>query len=128
MADRSEIMVDCLFVGFGGFLGSVCRYLVGLIPIKSESGFPIKTLIINVAGAFIIGMIATIASKNKSLNPHLVLMIKVGVCGGFTTFSTFAYETTDLMKSGSMVVAIGYVCASVILSVLSVFVAQMVFD
>ena len=121
-------MVDCLFVGFGGFLGSVCRYLVGLLPIKSENGFPIKTLIINVVGAFVIGVIATIASKNKSLNPHLVLMIKVGVCGGFTTFSTFAYETTDLMKSGSMVVAIGYVCASVILSVLSVFVAQMVFD
>ena len=122
------IMLNCLFVGLGGFIGSVFRYLIGFLPIKSESGFPIKTLIINVLGAFIIGIIATLADKNRYMNPQLVLMIKVGICGGFTTFSTFAYETTDLLKNGNMAIAISYVCASVILSVIAVFATQILFD
>lgn len=121
-------MLNCLFVGLGGFIGSVCRYLIGLLPIKPENGFPVKTLMINIVGAFIIGMIAALADKNKSFNPQIVLMIKVGVCGGFTTFSTFAYETTDLLKNGNMMIAISYVSASVILSVLAVFIAQVLFE
>ena len=51
-------MAECLFVGIGGFIGSVCRYLIGLIPISPSNGFPVKTLVINVAGAFAIGLIA----------------------------------------------------------------------
>jgi CrcB protein len=121
-------MQNCIFVGIGGFIGSVCRYIIGLIPIGQENEFPIKTLLINILGAFIIGAITTIADKGKYLNPQLVLMIKVGICGGFTTFSTFAYETTDLLKNGNMIIALGYVCASVILSVLAVFVAQILFQ
>ena len=121
-------MLNCFFVGLGGFIGSVCRYLIGLLPIKPENGFPVKTLMINIVGAFIIGMIAALADKNKSLNPQFVLMIKVGVCGGFTTFSTFAYETADLLKNGNMMIAISYVSASVILSVVAVFIAQVLFE
>ena len=89
-------MINCLFVGLGGFIGAVCRYLIGLLPVQSESGFPYKTFLINVAGAFLIGCIATYAGKHPAVNPQLVLFLKVGICGGFTTFSTFAFETTDL--------------------------------
>ena len=50
-------MINCLFVGMGGFIGSVCRYLLGLLPVENSQGFPVKTLIINVTGAFVIGIV-----------------------------------------------------------------------
>ena len=118
-------MLNCLLVGIGGFIGTVCRYLIGLLPVETNNGFPIKTLIINIAGSFCIGLITALAVKNKELNDHIVLMLKVGVCGGFTTFSTFAYESTDLMKTGHIGIAVAYVCTSIILGVLAVFAAQM---
>ena len=118
-------MLNCLMVGIGGFIGSVCRYLIGLLSVETNSGFPVKTMLINVAGAFLIGLITALAVKNKDLNEQVVLLLKVGVCGGFTTFSTFAYETTDLMKNGHAVSALIFVCASVILGVLAVYAAQM---
>ena len=57
-------MINCLFVGMGGFIGSVCRYLLGLLPVENSQGFPVKTLIINVTGAFVIGIVAAAAAKN----------------------------------------------------------------
>lgn len=117
-------MLNCILVGIGGFIGTVLRYLIGLIPFKLDNGFPIKTLIINVLGAFIISLVTAMATKDKSINPQLVLMLKVGVCGGFTTFSTFAYETTDLIKNDNIILALIYICASVILGVLAVYIAQ----
>ena len=118
-------MLNCLMVGIGGFFGSVCRYLVGLLPVEAGQGFPVKTLCVNVIGAFLISVITALAAKNKSLSPELVLMLRVGVCGGFTTFSTFAYESADLLKSGSAAVALCYVCASVALCILAVFAGQL---
>lgn len=121
-------MLECLLVGIGGFIGSVLRYLIGLLPIKPDNGFPVKTLFINVAGAFIISIIVATATKNKSLNPNLILMLKVGVCGGFTTFSTFAYETAELMQRGNVMVAVSYALSSVILGVLAIYFAQMIIN
>lgn len=118
-------MLNCLFVGIGGFIGAVLRYLVGLIPAKSQSGFPIKTLAINVVGALLISLIAAAAAKNKDLDPRLILFLKVGVCGGFTTFSTFAYESYDLMQGGQALCALGYMLASVVLGIGAVFVGQL---
>ena len=118
-------MLNCVIVGIGGFIGTVCRYLIGLLPIETNSGFPVKTLMINVLGSFVIGLITALAVKNKGLNEQIILMLKVGVCGGFTTFSTFAYESTDLIKSGHAGIALAYVCTSIILGVLAVFAAQM---
>ncbi len=117
-------MLECLLVGIGGFAGSVIRYMIGLLPIKPDNGFPVKTLFINVLGAFIIGIIAAVATKNKSLNPNIVLMLKVGVCGGFTTFSTFAYETAELLQNGNIFVALSYVMLSVMLGIMAVYFAQ----
>lgn len=118
-------MLDCLLVGIGGFIGAVCRYLFGFIPLKAESGFPVKTLTINLLGAFAIGLITALVIKNESFSPRLELLLKVGVCGGFTTFSTFAYETAGLMQSGSTGIALSYALTSVILCVGAVFGAQM---
>ena len=52
-----KLMINCLFVGIGGFVGSVCRYLMGLLPIETSQGFPVKTLLTNVIGAFVMGVI-----------------------------------------------------------------------
>lgn len=118
-------MINCLFVGMGGFIGSVCRYLLGLLPVENSQGFPVKTLIINVTSAFVIGIIAASAAKNTSLNPGLVLFLKVGICGGFTTFSTFAYETGAMMEKGQIGLALLYVILSAVFGVLAVFAGQM---
>lgn len=118
-------MLNCICVGIGGFFGSILRYLIGLIPVNPTDGFPVKTLVINILGAFALGLIAALASKNSSFDPHLLLLLKVGVCGGFTTFSTFAYEATGLMQSGSTVLGITYMLLSMILGVCAVILAQM---
>ena len=70
-----------------------------------------------------IGIITALAER-KNINPNLVLMLQVGVCGGFTTFSTFAYETSGLMKNGNTAQAVIYAVLSVVLCVLAVFAAQ----
>ena len=64
---EERTMINCLFVGMGGFIGSVCRYLLGLLPIETSQGFPVKTLITNVIGAFVIGIVAAAAAKNTAL-------------------------------------------------------------
>ena len=122
---EERMMINCLFVGMGGFIGSVCRYLLGLLPIETSQGFPVKTLITNVIGAFVIGIVAAAATKNTALNPRLVLFLKAGICGGFTTFSTFAYETGAMMEKGQTGLALLYVILSAILGVLAVFCGQL---
>ena len=118
-------MINCLFVGMGGFIGSVCRYLLGLLPIETSQGFPVKTLITNVIGAFVIGIIAAAAAKNTALNPKLVLFLKAGICGGFTTYSPFAYEPGTMMVRGQTGLALLYVILSAVLGVLAVFGGQL---
>lgn len=118
------MLLNCIFVGVGGFVGSVLRYLVGLVPLETGGGFPFKTLVINVAGAFAIGLICAAVAKGAGMDPRAVLLLKVGVCGGFTTFSTFALETHDLMQAGAWPAALVYVLASVVLSVAAVFAAE----
>ena len=117
-------MIECLYVGLGGFLGAVCRYLVSLIPLRTESGFPILTLFINIAGAFAVGLIAGLTTKEFALSQNAVLFLKVGLCGGFTTFSAFSLETVTLMRNGSYGVAAAYALLSVIFGVLAAFGAQ----
>ena len=117
-------MAECLFVGIGGFIGSVCRYLIGLIPLSPSNGFPVKTLVINIAGAFAIGLIAAAAAKNADISPRIVLLLKTGICGGFTTFSTFALEISDLVRGGSWAAAAAYMLLSLILGVAAVFAAE----
>lgn len=93
-------MLNCLAVGIGGFIGSVLRYLIGLVPVKETVIFPVKTFLINIVGCIAIGCIVGLTIKNVPLSPRLILLLKVGICGGFTTFSTFALETADLIQTG----------------------------
>lgn len=117
-------MIECIIVGAGGFVGAVCRYLIGMIPLKEGCAFPIKTLMINIVGSFMIGIVVALASETDFLNPRIVLFLKVGICGGFTTFSFFTLESADLIKSGKMQLAVIYTILSIILGVLAVFAGQ----
>lgn len=117
-------MLECLVVGMGGFLGSVLRYLIGKIPVNETMTFPIKTFAINLIGSFVIGILAALSVKYSSLNPRLVLFLKVGFCGGFTTFSTFALETSDLMQKGQTSIAVVYAVLSAVFGVLCVIGGQ----
>lgn len=104
-------MTGVLFTGLGGAVGAASRYLMCLIPNKYD--FPFITLAVNLIGAFLIGFIAGAASA-KSLSPNLVLFLKTGICGGFTTFSTFSLETLTLIEKGRMPAAVLYATASLL--------------
>ncbi|MBO5388112.1 MAG: fluoride efflux transporter CrcB [Lachnospiraceae bacterium] len=117
-------MLNAIVVGLGGFVGAICRYLIGLIQVNEVTTFPIKTFLINLIGCIIIGIITVAVTKNDSLNPHLILFLKVGVCGGFTTFSTFALETADLIKAGSPLMALLYMIGSVLVGVGVIFAVE----
>ena len=119
-------MLNCLVVALGGGIGACLRYLIGLLPLKEPFTFPVKTLFINILGCFVIGLIAAIAAKTTSLSPRTVLFIKTGLCGGFTTFSTFALETETLLKTGHIGLAVLYVALSVVVGVGLAFAGQLV--
>ncbi len=107
-----------LFVGLGGAFGAMLRYTISLLPYRGN--FPLLTLLTNLVGALAIGFIAGIAAK-KNTSKNLLLFLKTGVCGGFTTFSTFSLEAYTLLKTGSILPTILYVALSMVLCIGGVF-------
>ena len=102
--------MEFLSVAAGGAVGAAARYAVSLIPIKS--GFPILTLITNIIGALLIGFIVGAAEKHE-VPAWLMLFLKTGVCGGFTTFSTFSLEALGLMENKEYAAGAMYMILSV---------------
>ena len=92
--------MNLLAVGLGGALGAVCRYLIGQVVPKLDSGFPLGTFVVNLIGCFGIGLIVGFVGRHSGLDPRLVLFLQTGICGGFTTFSTFAFELLQLLTAG----------------------------
>ena len=117
-------MGNVICVGLGGMVGSVCRYLLGLLPLQTGTGFPVKTWLINLLGAFVIGMLSALATREPGLSPGWTLFWKTGVCGGFTAFSTFALETADLLQQGQGGMAALYALSSMVLGVGAVLAGQ----
>lgn len=115
------MIIKCLAVGAGGFIGSVFRYLIGLALFLNKWDIPLHTLAVNVIGAVIIGMIVKSAESYEAVNETAVLLLKVGVCGGFTTFSTFSLESLELLQSGKWLLFGAYVAASLVLCIGGVF-------
>jgi len=111
-----------LVVGAGGFVGAAMRYVAGgLVHRVVSPAFPWGTLFVNVAGCFAIGFLAVLAGEKGSIGPTGRLFWMVGVLGGFTTFSTFGYETFALARDGSHVLAAGNVVGQVLLGLAAVW-------
>jgi fluoride exporter len=111
-----------LLVGSGGFIGSVARYYVSKLNIVSGMfSLPVGTLLVNVTGSFILGALIGIADRNTALTLEWRLFLMVGLCGGFTTFSTFAGENLSLMHNGQFLAMAVYTGLSVFLGFIAVF-------
>ena len=113
----------------GGMAGTVSRYLLaGFVYQVFGTHFPYGTLVVNLIGCFIIGFLASLSEEKFLLSPNARLLLMVGFCGAFTTFSTFMLETANLMKDGENVRALVNVAASVIVGFLvfrlGVFIAE----
>ncbi|MGN0668890.1 MAG: fluoride efflux transporter CrcB [Angelakisella sp.] len=111
-----------LWVALGGALGAVLRYAVSLIPVRG--GFPVLTLLTNLLGALLIGFIAG-AVEISAPSPGLILFAKTGLCGGFTTFSTFSLESYTLIKAGQKGTAVLYIALSVGLCLLGIWLGHL---
>ena len=111
-----------LLVGSGGFIGSVLRYLVQHYMEKSlTSTFPWGTLIANIAGSFLIGIIFALAEKGNLLNAEWRIFLAVGFCGGFTTFSSFAYNNFNMINENALAPLFLNIGGNVFLGILAVY-------
>lgn len=109
----------CLVVMLGGALGSLARYLVAWWALPISQGLPWGTILINVSGSFLIGLFGTLTLSAGRLpaSENLRLFVMIGICGGFTTFSSFSLQTLDLLRAGAVWRAGVNVVASVVLCV-----------
>jgi CrcB protein len=111
-----------LYVGLGGALGSVSRFaLTYMIQSRQLSLFPVATLLINVSGSLLLGFIMRYATDSTLLSAEVRLLLTTGFCGGYTTFSTFSYETAKLYEDGDYRRAALYAALSVVLSLAGMF-------
>lgn len=119
-----EIVINCLCVGAGGCIGAIARYLMGFLVSTHQSGFPLGTFAINIIGAFAIAFIATWFLRSVGLDGRLLLFLMTGVCGGFTTFSSFTWESLQLIQRGDVLIAGAYIVGSCALCLLASLVGQ----
>ena len=109
-----ELLKTILAVGAGSFLGGAARYLVSLAMKSVSKGFPWATLFVNLVGCFLIGLLWGIFSKNGTEDSNWALFLTIGLCGGFTTFSTFSKEVLVMMQGGNIWGFAGYIVISVL--------------
>ena len=113
-----------LMVGAGGLIGAVGRYLVGtwVQGLVGSSSFPLGTLLVNVVGCLLIGVLVGLAETRDALNAQVRLFLVVGLLGGFTTYSAFGYETVALLRSGDTLAGLANVGLQLALGLAAVWV------
>ena len=114
--------MNFIIVVLGGAVGAMLRYAISLIPVKTE--FPVLTFLTNIIGAVLIGFIVGMVSVRQETSQHLILFLKVGVCGGFTTFSTFSLEAFHLLEQNKIGMGMVYAVLSIVCCVVGVYVGQ----
>ncbi len=111
---------DLLYVGLGSFAGGIIRYLVALLMKGGSSTFPWATFTVNIAGCLLIGLLLALFNRMPNASPQLNLMLTVGFCGGFTTFSTFSKESLGLLQTGNYTTFALYALGSLVLGIAAV--------
>lgn len=111
---------DLLLVGIGSGIGGVCRYLISLFMSHSQNGFPWGTFIANIAGCMLIGVLWGVMSRFQNLSPAFSLLLMVGFCGGFTTFSTFSKEGLAMLQANNFTLFTLYTVGSIVLGIVAV--------
>ena len=116
-----ESLTKILSVAFGGAFGAVARYLINISPMQTWlKPFPFPTFFINVTGSFLIGFLLVLFVDKFQLSENWRLAVIVGFLGAFTTFSTFEFETWELVKEDQFLTAFGYVLLSVLFGFIGV--------
>lgn len=115
-------MTNILLAAFGGAIGSVLRYLVGVFSVRwFGPGFPWGTFAANVVGSFIIGLMVEMIARRFNASMELRVFIVTGILGGFTTWSSFSLDTMMLFERGAIAAAAAYVIGSLVVSFAAVF-------
>ncbi len=114
--------LTCLIIMIGGAFGTLARYVISVLALPISQELPCGTIIINVTGSFVIGLFGTLtlAQGRFPVSENVRLFVMIGLCGGYTTFSSFSLQTLDLIRSGAMIRAAINVVASVLLCVAAV--------
>ncbi|MDX9845961.1 MAG: fluoride efflux transporter CrcB [Tenuifilaceae bacterium] len=116
-----------LIVGTGGFIGTVGRFLLSrVIHANTLTSFPLGTFTVNIIGCLLIGIIYGISGKSNIISPDLRLFLTVGVCGGFTSFSTFSSENIFLLRDGNFMLFALYTSLSVFLCLVAVYLGNLI--
>lgn len=111
-----------LIAGAGGFIGTCCRYLTNRLYLTYfKTTLPLATFTANILGCFIVGLILGLLNRSGIVSPKINAFLVVGFCGGFTTFSTFSYETFTMGMNGELFTSLLYVAASIILGLIAVW-------
>lgn len=105
---------NIIAVGAGSFIGGIARYLVSLAMKGISKGFPWATLSVNLSGCLIIGLLLGFLSRNAAENTSWGLFLTVGLCGGFTTFSTFSKEALTMLQTGQIWGFASYIALSIL--------------
>ena len=120
----NQLLANLIAIGAGSAIGGMARYLVGrAVQAQWHGSFPLGTFIVNVAGCFIIGLIYGLIDRGFNLPESARLFLTVGLCGGFTTFSTFINENYLLISSQGQAMALLYAVASIAVGFLMLYLA-----
>lgn len=114
----AQSLMPLLYVGAGGFIGAVLRYLASLATAGFSMTIPYGTLISNGLGCFAIGALAALAVETEAVSPAARLFLATGVCGGFTTMSSFVYELAQYLRSDQFLLGATYFGATLVGSIL----------
>ena len=114
-------MINLFYVAIGGAIGSSLRYIIGKFLPYNKGEFPLSTFLVNLIGCFLIGFFFKTLSKPDFLKSDLSLFFIIGFCGGLTTFSTFSFESLNLIKEDSLLILLSYNFTSLFIGLLMVY-------